>query len=473
MKSHAENEEEVHVPTQPTKRKKLTLDDHTGTSCSKEQELVTTTTDTDGEVVVVLLEPLMTTPQKRKIPQSSSPFSRKKVKRFVSLQESPVGQQRDEDGRVMYSSEIFHGVTLDLGQGCKGVEETDVTVLVTNKVKTGTLPQDRVTYSFGKKKGAPVNIVSKVEETSSCIVPSSSSLLNRKPLDAGTVISVEEGVSSDPVSTSTSVASTSIWDTTSTMMQGEWKCDICSIRNGKEATECVACAHRPSAGLGGEGENAVAAPAPAAASIPKFSIGTLDKKKKDKRVPTGGFTFAAPTKADNDDPTPARCDFSPAFTFGAGQKSGEKKEGYTFAAPKVDDDDPAPAPVLRWEFLPASTFGPGKPAPTNGGFTFGPIPNFSVGKPATGGFTFAAPTKADNDDPAPVRCEFPPASTFGAGQKAIEKKEDNPAPDTLGFCFGEEQKTDDEKENKPAPTDGGVVFRASGEEEDDPSNAPV
>jgi hypothetical protein len=51
MKSHAENEEEVHVTTQPTKRKDLALDDRTGTSCSKEQELVTT--DTDGEVVLL------------------------------------------------------------------------------------------------------------------------------------------------------------------------------------------------------------------------------------------------------------------------------------------------------------------------------------------------------------------------------------------------------------------------------------
>ena len=460
MNFHAENEEEVHVTTPPTKRKRLTLDDHTGTynGCSKEQALVTTTTtDTDGEVVVLLESTLMTTPQK-----SSSPFPRKKVTRFVSLQESPatVDQQRDEDGRVMYPSEIFHGVTMDLGQGCKGVEETDVTVRVMNKLKAGMLSQDRVKYSFGKKRGAPVNTCSKVEETSSCIVPlSSSSLLNRsrKPLDAGTVISVEEGISADPVSTSTSVASTSIWDITSTMIPGEWKCDSCSIRNGKEATECVACAHRPSAGLEGEGENAVAAPAAAAASIPKFSIGVLDKKKKDKRFSTRGFTLVAPTKADNNDPTPDRYDFSPAFTFGAAQKSGEKKEGFTFAAPKMDDDDPTP---VHCEHPPAFTFGAGKSA----GFTFRSIPNFSVGKPATGGFTFAAPTKADNDDPAPVHCEFPPASTFGAGQKANEMKEDKPAPDTLGFCFGEKQKMDDEKDNKPVPTtDGGVAFRASGE----------
>ncbi len=56
---------------------------------------------------------------------------------------------------------------MDLGQGCKGVEETDVTVRVMNKLKAGMLSQDRVKYSFGKKRGAPVNTCSKVEETSS------------------------------------------------------------------------------------------------------------------------------------------------------------------------------------------------------------------------------------------------------------------------------------------------------------------
>ena len=38
------------------------------------------------------------------------------------------------DGRVTYPSVMFHGVTMDLGQGCNGVAENDVTARVMEKV---------------------------------------------------------------------------------------------------------------------------------------------------------------------------------------------------------------------------------------------------------------------------------------------------------------------------------------------------
>jgi len=374
MKSQAEKEEEQ-VLTQPVKRKKLTLDDRTGTS--SKQELETIDTDVDGGAgaagAEVVVAPALT-PQER-IPQSSSPSSRKKGKMFVCLQENCVGLQRDEEGRVTYPSEICHGVTMDFGQGCiMGVEVNDVTARVMDKLKKGMLAQHYFKYTFGKQKGAslpvpvqagdddgvpPVDsISSKVEETSSCIgVSSASSLLNWKSLD-GTAISVE-GISSAPVSTSALAAASTTgtfmggWGNNMfTMKSGGWKCEMCYSQNEKEATKCVACGD-PSAVLGGEDGDSAAA----TASIPKFSVGkpALDAdKKKDKRFYTGGFTFAAP-KADDDHPTPPV--YSPAFTFGAAGQKADKKEEDKPAAPGIGgfcyDDEKE-----------------NKPAPTDGGFTF-------------------------------------------------------------------------------------------------------
>jgi hypothetical protein len=62
----------------------------------------------------------------KRMPTIATPFKTVKEKTYVSRR-GDGDYERDEEGRVIYGSEEMHGKMMDLGVGCEGVEENDIT----------------------------------------------------------------------------------------------------------------------------------------------------------------------------------------------------------------------------------------------------------------------------------------------------------------------------------------------------------
>ena len=439
---HAHEDEEIVV--QSAKRKKVSFNNLTPPGGRSSRDMATP----------VGIAPRST---EKKMPLMATPFKIVEQKKYANLHaDGDGGYERDEDGRVVYGSENMYGVTLELGIGCEGVEESDVTRIVLERLRKGELNGD---YNFSnKKKIDDCGNDDDADGASSSVVPysfmpkvdsrgkkGSSSLLN-KPIVAEPAAK-EEANSSAPASGG--------WGNAFAKIPGEWKCDVCSTKSPKEASACLACEHpkgKKAADAAKNDKDALAAPDPAPAST-KFSF--MDDKKDDKPS-TGGFTFGAPKVDDKKDDKPS----TGGFTFGA-PKVDDKKDnepatgGFTFGAPKVDDKkDNEPAP---------------------GGFTFGApkVDDKEKNEPATVGFTLAAqpssatekkkesapkPSFTFGSTPAPVpvstvdsKTDSAPKSVFSFGSTPATKANEGAAdaPKTA-FSFGSIPAAE-KKDSAPVP----------------------
>ena len=264
-----------------------------------------------------------------------------KQTRYVSLKphHSSSSVKRDAEGRVIHSPVKAYGTMMDLGHGAKGVEESDVTLGVLDKLHKGLL---KGRYEFGKGAKVGMNELGKTvnvavpygsmpeNETGGQKGSSCSSQLN-KPIDIFAAIPLTLPISL-AASAQLALPAGSGWGNMFFLNPGEWKCDTCSTKNPKEAAECIAC----TSPLGGEqgadaGEHGqIAAPA-AAGSARIYSFDAPKAGANPAPASTGGFTFGAPKAVDLTAPVRAT-------------------GGFTFGAAKEQDD---------------------KPSPVTGGFTFG------------------------------------------------------------------------------------------------------
>ena len=422
-----QNQEEDHI-SQSTKRKKVSFNNLTPPGGKSSKELAT---------------PVHVRPRnsngnandgngngggnnEKRMPLMSTPFIHSKQTRYVSLepQYSSSAANRDEEGRVVYSPVEEYGTMMDLGVGAKGVEESDVTLGVVDKLRKGLLKGH---YKFGKPI-APVGVndfgsASGVGKEDGMIgktvgaVPydfmpknetggrkGSSSLLN-KPIDASTPAAapvVLNSVSAAPAPSAPPVGSG--WGNMFALKEGEWKCDVCMTKNPKDAAKCVACTVGVKGGGEAGGQDQIAAPVAAAGSAAKFSFGAPKADDKSAPASTGGFTFGAP-KADD--------------------KAAPATGGFTFGAPKVDDKkEDKDAPV-----------------PATGGFMFGSKPSTTETKSeSTPKPTFAfgsTPAPAPTPTPSESKADNAPKPAFSFGSGAVSKpNEGATAAPTPAFAFG-------------------------------------
>jgi hypothetical protein len=196
--------------------------------------------------------------------------------------------ERSEEGRIIYGSEEMHGQLMDLGVGCEGVKENDITRAVRAILeKNGS----KRSYKFGRQKvddgkndadgasssAVPYNFMPKADSSSQ----KRASPLLKKSIAADAV--KEDAISSVPPA---SVG----WGNTFALKLGEWRCTTCRIKNLKETGTCLSCGNiKESDG----GKDKAATSTPAVASTMFFFDGSKVDGKKDNKPVTGGFTFTA------------------------------------------------------------------------------------------------------------------------------------------------------------------------------------
>jgi hypothetical protein len=197
--------------------------------------------------------------------------------------------ERSEEGRIIYGLEEMHGQLMDLGMGCQGVKENDVSraVLAILEREDGS----KRIYKFGRQKvddgkndadgasssAVPYNFMPKADSSSQ----KRASPLLKKSIAADAV--KEDAISSVPPA---SVG----WGNTFALKLGEWRCTTCRIKNLKETGTCLSCGNiKESDG----GKDKAATSTPAIASTMFFFDGSKVDGKKDNKPVTGGFTFTA------------------------------------------------------------------------------------------------------------------------------------------------------------------------------------
>jgi len=345
----------------------------------------------------------------KRMPTIATPYKIVKQKTYVSHR-GDGDYERDEEGRVIYGSEEMHGKLMDLGVGCEGVEENDITRAVMDILeKNGS----KKIYKFGRQKvddgkndadgasssAVPYNFMPKVDSSSK---KGASSLLN-KSIAADAV--KEDAITSPPPASGG-------WGNTFARTPGDWNCNTCRSKNPKETSKCLSCDIIKES-EGGNDEAATSTPAVASTTF-SFGGSKVDGEKNDQPA-TGGFTFAAPA-------------------VGAKKEATPVTGGFTFAAPTVDAKKDS--------------------TPVTGGFTFA-APTVDAkkdDKPVTGGFSFAVqPSTTEKKDDQTHK----PSFTFGstpapAPASAVESKTDSTPKST--FTFGSTPASKPNGETVDAPT---------------------
>ena len=242
------------------------------------------------------------------------------------------------------------------------------------------------------------------------------------------------------------------WGNMFAMKPGEWKCDVCSVKNPKEAEKCQSCGSDKGtkASMGGnpsESKDAAASSSNKDGFISLAEIGA-------SHSPGAGFTFgyAAQKKSDG---TKTSTSSGAGFSFGyAASSNGEKEKS---------DGAKTSASAFSFGSKPAAPAAASSSETKVGGFSFGAPSSsappqsdsktekrtaFSFGastasappesKPSTSSstgttFAFGASSSADKNATKPTATPTVASTGFSFGSTSSTKAADTPAP---SFQFG-------------------------------------
>jgi hypothetical protein len=380
IKQELTRDEELQSQSQqqhPIKRKRVTFTD---TRLSDERVDDDTIEGREGQDV-----------DKGRMPPESTPYKTLPEKVYVSI-DNEVDFKRDDQGRTIYPPEYVYGVKMEIGSGSNGVVASDVTKKVLEKLKNGLLhghvnfskkkrtihsPQrtDKSTESDSNASKLPYDFMPKVISNSR---KGSSSILNKPPANdssfttkttlnenAGGITEPSLPVASTDSTVLNNASSTNGWGNIFASEAGQWKCNVCCIKNKKEDSKCIACeAPKPSSDV----ENK------ASSQVSKFSS-------------TAGATIAPKETKNNPFQTTSS---NSMFTFGASNSTNKDGSGETSSA--------------KFSFgvvTPSGTNVDRVVKPSTGGFVFGTDTSKRVNEKETessakGGFVFGFASKTDD-----------------------------------------------------------------------------
>jgi Zn-finger in Ran binding protein and others. len=408
--------------------------------------------------------------EQKRMPREFTPYKALPEKVFVAMS-NDVDYKRDDQGKATYPSEYVYGVKMEIGCGSIGALESDVTKKALEKLKNGSLhghvkfskkkkvtnsPQmtkmRMATNNNGNMSNVPYDFMPKVVSNSR---KGSSSILN-KPLSevlagseanesaSGTTTKLNENTIGGTTKPTLSVASTEStapsntsttngWGNLFASEAGTWKCDVCCVKNKKEASKCAACeTPKPISGDENKTSSQLSNVSSTSAGVAFSFGGTQSNSSQTKASTTSVFTFGASnsTKKDGGNDTS-----SAKFSFGdAGNAVKPSTGGFVFGSNNSKSVDEKPTETgAKGGFVFGLSSKPDEKSVNGASTKDRASGEKGTAQPATGSFSFSSTANATTTGDEGSKGTF----NFGKRSKAGTISEISSEKSSVeGFTFG-------------------------------------